>query len=110
MNIRPMVPMLCLLALVPLPGDTSPRAREATARGEIVPLGPVLEWLERYYHGQTLDVELAGEGKRLRYRVAWLTPTGEVLEFAFDAASGEFLAVEGTQAGAVRRESGEIRP
>jgi len=100
--------MLLCLSLLPLTGAASSRVREAMRRGDIMPLTPVLEWLERYYHGQTIDVELEEQQGALIYQVEWLSPTGEVLDFSFDAASGEFLEVRGRGIVEARREPDEM--
>lgn len=110
MNMRTVVILLLCLVLWPLLGVSSSRVREALQRGDIVALTPVLEWLERYYHGQAIEVELEEEQGMMVYEVEWLSPTGEVLDFRFEAASGTFLEVRGQGIIEARRDVDEIEP
>ena len=92
---------LLLLASVAVPGeapaeDEGARARAAAEDGRAVGLAPILDWIEARYHGRLLEAKLEeDEEEPPSYEVEWLTPAGDVLEFEFDARTGELLEVEG---------------
>ena len=76
--------------------DEGDRARAAARDGRVVGLAPILDWIEARYHGRLLEAELEEEDDEPPvYEVEWLTPTGDVLEFEFDARTGALLEVEG---------------
>ncbi|MBB3329609.1 putative membrane protein YkoI [Halomonas campaniensis] len=102
------VALLLLLALAGLPplaagDDDWQELHERVSRGELVPMATVLDWLEARYAGQVLEVELEREDSRLVYEVEMLGPRGQRVEFAFDAASGELIGIEGVGIDDMRR-------
>lgn len=80
---------------------------ETVRAGEIVPLPDVLDWLEARYVGQVLEVELERDEGRRIYEIEMLGPQGQVVEFEFDAASGELIGMEGVNIDGMRRERRE---
>lgn len=77
-------------------GDDAARARQAVREGRYVPLSSLLDWIEARYHGRAIEVELEEEeGEPPTYEIEWLTPQGRVVEFEFDARTGELLEREG---------------
>ncbi|WP_347266634.1 PepSY domain-containing protein [Paracoccus sp. (in: a-proteobacteria)] len=78
-------------------------AREAVARGEILPLAEVLSRLQASHPGQVTEVELARERGRLVYEVGLVTPGGRLIEVATDAATGRVLGVHGGPASVAGR-------
>jgi uncharacterized membrane protein YkoI len=83
-------------------GDAE-RARQAVHDRRIVPLASILDWIEARYLGQAIEVELEDDEVPPRYEVEWLTPQGHVVEFEFDASSGELLEREGRGLDEARR-------
>lgn len=67
------------------------RAREAVARGEVLPLAAVLQRLERSHPGQVLEVELERDDGRWIYELKLLQPGGRLLKLEVDARSAEVL-------------------
>jgi len=64
--------------------------------GRLVALPTVLDWLERHYIGQVLEVELARDDADVpRYEIDMIGPQGQVVEFEFDATNGEMMGIEG---------------
>lgn len=89
-----------LLAAAAVPGaqaGDAARARAGVEAGRYVPLASILDWLDARYHGRVIEVELEEEegDEPPTYEVEWLTPQGRVVEFEFDARSGELLEREG---------------
>jgi len=87
--------------------DDAARARTAVQQRRFVPLASILDWIEARYHGHAIEIELeledGGDGEPPTYEVEWLAPSGQVVEFEFDATSGELLEVEGRDLDAVRK-------
>jgi hypothetical protein len=90
--------LLCALALLPglavLPvraDSDHERAREAVARGEVLPLGTVLQRLERSHPGQVLEVELERDDGRWIYEIKLLQAGGRLMKLEVDARSAEVL-------------------
>jgi uncharacterized membrane protein YkoI len=82
-------------ALAPA-ADDADRARAGVREGRYVPLSTILDWLEARYHGRAIEIELdEDDDEPPTYEVEWLTPQGRVVEFEFDARSGELLEREG---------------
>lgn len=77
---------------------------EAVRDGRIVPLPEVLDWLEAHYEGQVLEVELDSEDGERRYEIEMLGPQGQLVEFEFDAATGELVGIEGVNIEGMRRQ------
>lgn len=99
-----------LAALLALPAASTASAdegwhdlHEAVRSGRIVPLPDILDWLEAHYVGQILEVELERDDGRKVYEVEMLGPQGQVVEFEFDAASGELIGMEGVNINDMRR-------
>jgi uncharacterized membrane protein YkoI len=99
----------CALALGPSAaaerGDDAASAREGVRKGRLVSLESILEWIERRYLGHAIEVELelADDGEPPVYEVEWLTPGNHVVEFEFDARTGELLETEGSGLAEARR-------
>lgn len=76
--------------------DDADRARAGVQEGRYVPLSAILDWIEARYHGRAIEIELEEEeGEPPSYEIEWLTPQGRVVEFEFDARTGELLEREG---------------
>ncbi|MDX5432134.1 MAG: PepSY domain-containing protein [Halomonas sp.] len=76
---------------------------EAVRRGQLVALPQVLDWLEARYEGQILEVELERDDGRPVYEIEMLGPQGQIVEFEFDARSGELIGMEGVNIDGMRR-------
>ncbi|WP_104204979.1 PepSY domain-containing protein [Billgrantia saliphila] len=76
---------------------------EAVRSGRLVALPTILDWLEARYEGQVLEVELERDDGRAIYEVEMLGPQGQVVEFEFDAESGELIGMEGVNIDGMRR-------
>jgi uncharacterized membrane protein YkoI len=77
--------------------DDAERAREAVRDGRFVSATSILEWLESRYLGHAIEVELEEEDDEPpTYEVEWLTPQSHVIEFEFDARTGELIETEGS--------------
>ncbi len=84
--------------------DEGDRARAAARDGRVVGLAPILDWIEARYHGRLLEAELEEDDDEPPvYEIEWLTPSGDVLEFEFDARTGAMLEVEGRGIEAARK-------
>jgi uncharacterized membrane protein YkoI len=84
--------------------DEGTRARAAAKDGRVVGLASILDWIEARYHGRLLEAELEEDDDEPPvYEIEWLTPTGDVLEFEFDARTGAILEVEGRGIEAARK-------
>lgn len=84
---------MVMLALAPgvRADDDHERAREAVARGEVLPLGTVLQRLENSHPGQVLEVDLEREDGRWIYEIRLLQPGGRLVKLEVDARSAEVL-------------------
>lgn len=71
--------------------------------GRFVALPSVLDWLEARYRGQVLGVELERDDGVALYEVEMIGPQGQVVEFEFDAASGELVGIEGVNIEGMKR-------
>lgn len=69
-------------------------ARDAVARGEILPLAQVLQQVQRIYPGRVIDVELDDDDGLLIYEIEMITPDGRYVEIEVDAATGSVLDYE----------------
>lgn len=76
---------------------------DAVRSGKLVALPEILDWLEARYEGHVLEVELEHDDGRLIYEVEMLGPQGQVVEFEFDAVSGELVGMEGVNIDGMRR-------
>lgn len=89
-----------LAAVSPAVAEDHDFAREAVQRGDILPLGTILERAARDFRGEVLEVELEREhdgpsAGRIVYEVKLLAPGGDVTELYYDARSGELLRAHG---------------
>jgi|SRR5690606_9181338 len=66
------------------------RVRAAVARGEYVPLAGLIDDALARHPGEVLEVELEGH----EYEIEILGADGVILEFEYDARSGELLEIE----------------
>ncbi|MDX5376434.1 MAG: PepSY domain-containing protein [Halomonas sp.] len=76
---------------------------EAVRSGRLVALPEILDWLEARYEGHVLEVELEHDDGRPVYEIEMLGPQGQVVEFEFDAESGELIGMEGVNIDGMRR-------
>ncbi len=87
--------------------EDAERAREAVREGRFVSLDSILDWLEKRYVGTAIKVELEtqeADGDPPSYEIEWLTPQNHVIEFKFDARTGELLETEGAGLEEARRQ------
>lgn len=70
-------------------------ARRALESGEIVPLRPILERVERDYPGQIMEVELEREDARWMYEIKLLRTGGALVKLEIDARDGTLLGIKG---------------
>jgi len=97
--------VLALLAASPTAAEEHWRdLHEAVGDGRVVALPTLLDWLEARYQGQVLEVDLERDDGRLTYEIEMLGPEGQLVEFEFDAESGELIGMEGVKIDAMRRE------
>lgn len=75
--------------------DDHNRARHALQAGEVLPLGKVLQRLEREHPGQVMEVELEQEEGRWIYEVKLLQPQGELVKLKLDARTAALLPAKG---------------
>lgn len=78
----------------PRDSDDHDRARAAVQAGEVLPLGQVIERLQRTHPGQVLELELDRENGRWIYEVKLLQADGQLLKLELDARTGEVLEVK----------------
>ncbi len=102
------VPLLLSGAVAPATanGDDWRDLHQEVEEGHLVGLTGIMDWLEARYRGQILEVELEqgdGDGK-IQYEVEMIGPQGQVVEFEFDAATGELLSIEGVNIDAMKKE------
>ena len=93
--------VLCAVSLMGLSGISRAdadhdRARQALEAGEVLPLGTILERIERDHPGQVLDVELDLEKRdgveRWVYEVKLLRQGGALVKLKVDARSGSVIS------------------
>lgn len=107
LRLRALAALLLLLAASPARADEAWNdLHKAVRQGHVVALPEILDWLEAHYVGQVLEVELERDDGHLTYEVEMLGPQGQVVEFEFDAASGELIGMEGVNINGMRREDG----
>lgn len=101
------VPLLLSGAVVPATagGDNWRDLHQEVKAGHLVGLTEIMDWLEARYRGQILEVELEQDdgGDKIEYEVEMIGPQGQVVEFEFDATTGELLSVEGVNIEAMRK-------
>lgn len=69
-------------------------ARNAVARGELLPLSKILQIAQRAYPGKLLEVELDRDDGRFEYELEILLADGRVIELTYDGATGQLLESE----------------
>lgn len=69
-------------------------ARDAVARGEILPLAEVLRRLQTSHPGRVVEVELEYSDQRLTYEVELVTTDGRLIEVDMNAATGEIVKLD----------------
>lgn len=100
----PLLPLvLALLTGASVRADDHSGLREALDRNEIVSFKSLLDWIERRYVGKVVEVELEDDEGRLVYEIDLLSPQGDLLEFVFDARSGDLLLLKGRNVDAALR-------
>lgn len=69
-------------------------ARDAVARGEILPLADVLARLQETHPGRLIEVELEYSNDILVYEVELVTADGRLIEVDMNAATGEIVDMD----------------
>lgn len=90
--------------------DDHNRARQAVQAGQVLPLGKVLERLEREHPGQVMEVELEQEEGRWIYEVKLLQPQGQLVKLKLDARTAALLTGKGSSKSDERRSGRDMRP
>lgn len=72
-------------------------------RGELVPLESLLDWLEDRYLGEVIEVELERDDGEMEYEIKMIGPQGQIVEFEFDALSGQLMGMEGANINGMQR-------
>ena len=90
--------------------DDHNRARQALQAGQVLPLGKVLERLEREHPGQVMEVELEQEEGRWIYEVKLLQPQGQLVKLKLDARTATLLPGKGNSRHDERRGGRDARP
>lgn len=93
----------CVLALALMAGPVSgladdndhERARQALEAGKVLPLGAVLDIVERDFPGQVVKVEFEEDDDEFIYEIRVLQSGGGILKLKIDARDGTLLAVKG---------------
>jgi uncharacterized membrane protein YkoI len=96
-RVRPI--LLGLLAAAAWPAaaradEGATRAREGVEGRQIVTLESLVSFLEAHYAGRFVEAELEHRHGRPIYEIEWRSPEGRMLEFEFDAQTGELLERE----------------
>lgn len=71
------------------------RARQALEAGKVLPLGAVLDIVERDFPGQVVKVEFEEDDDEFIYEIRVLQSGGGILKLKIDARDGTLLAVKG---------------
>lgn len=74
--------------------DDAELARDAVARGEILPLARILPGVEAAHPGRIIEIELEYERNARIYELEILTPDGRLIEVDVDAVTGIILDVD----------------
>ncbi|MGY6272516.1 PepSY domain-containing protein [Achromobacter denitrificans] len=97
--ILPACALAFALAAGPAPGlaDESDheRARQALEAGKVLPLGAVLDIVERDFPGQVVKVEFEEDDDEFIYEIRVLQSGGSILKLKIDARDGTLLGVKG---------------
>ncbi len=103
MIMRILMLVACALALGAATFEDYERAREALARGEILPLADIVHRVETEFDARMIEVEfelkldpLSPEGppRAYIYEFELLTRDGRVLEVEVDAKTGSIISIE----------------
>jgi len=86
--------LILLLASPARPDDDHEHARAAFERGDVQPLGRIMEIAERAVGGRVIGVEFERDHGRYVYELELVTDDGRLIELAVDAASGRILEHE----------------
>lgn len=101
---RRLLPAMLLVAVLPaLAGDDWRSLHDDVQAGRLVSLGSVLDWLDKHYIGNVIEVELDRDDGKVIYEIEMVGPQGQVVEFEFDAASGELIGIEGVNINGMKR-------
>jgi uncharacterized membrane protein YkoI len=97
--------LILLLALLPaVRADDDWRSLHGDVQaGRLVSLGSVLDWLDEHYTGHVIEVELDRDDGKVYYEIEMVGPQGQVVEFEFDAATGELVGIEGVNINGMKR-------
>jgi len=97
--------LVLLLTLWPVAwaGDDWRSLHGDVQAGRLVSLGSVLDWLEAHYTGHVIEVELDRDDGKVYYEIEMVGPQGQVVEFEFDAATGELVGIEGVNINGMKR-------
>jgi uncharacterized membrane protein YkoI len=98
-----LVVSLSLLSLTGRADDSWRDLHRQVQAGELVPLTQLLDWLEDHYEGQVLEVELERDDGQVVYEIEMIGPQGQLVEFEFDARSGELIGMEGVNISAMEK-------
>ncbi|MCY1550950.1 hypothetical protein D9M68_872440 [compost metagenome] len=71
------------------------RARQALEAGKVLPLGAVLDIVERDFPGQVVKVEFEEDDDEFIYEIRVLQSGGSILKLKIDARDGTLLGVKG---------------
>lgn len=88
---RYLLVLICLLASPAFADDDHDRAREALARGDILPLTHILAIVEREVGGRVIEIDFDGDDGRYIYDVEAVSRDGRLVELSIDAATGAVL-------------------
>ncbi|MCL2876581.1 MAG: peptidase [Betaproteobacteria bacterium] len=83
-----------ILALPVLAESEQDRARDAVRAGELMPLGQVLQQVEKNSPGKVLKVGLEQKGEIWVYKIKLLRDNGTLSKLYFDARDGTLLEKE----------------
>jgi len=81
----------CFLMFLALPASAESeqdQVRDAVLSGKIMPLGEVLQQVEKNFPGKVLEVELEREGDMWVYEIKLLRDSGALSKLYFDARDG----------------------
>lgn len=103
-TIRRLLPVLLLAGVLPVlaAGDWRSLHDDVQA-GRLVSLASVLDWLDRHYVGTVIEVELERDDGQVTYEIEMVGPQGQLVEFEFDAATGELIGIEGVNINGMKR-------
>ncbi|ASC65973.1 peptidase [Achromobacter denitrificans] len=71
------------------------RARQALEAGKVLPLGAVLDIVERDFPGQVVKVEFEEDDDEFIYEIRVLQSGGSILKLKIDARDGTLLGIKG---------------